>query len=50
MAVVGDRIETTSKGAPWFGVVTAISGDMITVRWDKGGETSLSPGRVSLAW
>ena len=44
MADVGDRIAVVSKGAPRSGVVTAISGAMITVRWDTGGETSLIPG------
>ena len=44
MPSVGDRIEVHSNGAPRSGVVTAISGDMITVRWDAGGKTSLIPG------
>jgi len=44
MADVGDRIEAASKGAPRSGVVTAVSGVTITVRWDTGGETSLIPG------
>jgi hypothetical protein len=44
MTHVGDRIVVTSKGAPRSGVVIATSGDMITVRWDTGGETSLIPG------
>jgi len=44
MTHVGDRIVVTSKGAPRSGVVIAASGDMITVRWDTGGETSLIPG------
>ena len=44
MANVGDRIELHSNGAPRSGVVTAVNGDMITVRWDAGGETSLIPG------
>ena len=44
MTDVGDRIAVTSKGEPRSGVVTAISGAMITVRWDTGGETSLIPG------
>ena len=37
MTDVGDRIEVTSKGAPRSGVVTAVSGVRITVRWDTGG-------------
>ena len=44
MPSVGDRIEVHSNGAPRSGVVTAVSGDMITVRWHAGGETSLIPG------
>ena len=44
MADVGDRIAVTSKGEPRSGVVTAVSGAMITVRWSTGGETSLIPG------
>jgi Domain of unknown function (DUF1918) len=44
MAEVGDRIAVTSKGLPRTGVVTVVSGAMITVRWDTGEETSLIPG------
>ena len=44
MAVVGDRIGVTSKGMPRFGVVTAVSGVMITVDWDTGGGTTFIPG------
>lgn len=44
MADVGDRIAVSSKDAPRSGIVTAISGVMITVRWDAGGETSIVPG------
>ena len=44
MAEVGDRIAVVSKGVPRPGVVTAVSGAMITVRWDTGEETSLIPG------
>ena len=44
MADVGDRIAVASKGEPRSGVVTAVSGAMITVRWETGGETSLVPG------
>jgi len=44
MADVGDRIAVVSKWPPRSGVVTAISGAMITVRWDTGSETSLIPG------
>lgn len=44
MADVGARIEVTTTGAPRTGVVIAVSGAMLTVRWDNGGETSLIPG------
>jgi hypothetical protein len=44
MAEVGDRIAVASKGVPRTGVVTAVSGAMITVGWDTGEETSLIPG------
>jgi hypothetical protein len=44
MADVGDRIAVASKGEPRSGVVTAVRGAMITVRWDTGEETSLVPG------
>jgi hypothetical protein len=49
MADVGDPIAMTSKGPPRFGVVTAVSGAMVTVRWDTGGETSLIPGPGALS-
>jgi Helix-turn-helix family len=49
MADVGDRIAVTSKGQPRSGVVTAVSGAMVTVRWDTGGETSLVPGPGALS-
>ena len=49
MTHVGDRIVVTSKSAPRSGVVIATSGDMITVRWDTGGETSLIPGPGALS-
>jgi len=44
MADVGNRITVASKGGPRPGVVTAVNGAMITVRWDSGGETSILPG------
>jgi hypothetical protein len=44
MADVGDRIAVVSKGKPRSGVLIAVSGAIITVRWDTGGETSLIPG------
>ena len=44
MADVGDQIAVASKGKPRSGVVTAVKGAMITVRWNTGSETSLIPG------
>ena len=44
MADVGNRITVASTGGPRPGVVTAVNGAMITVRWDSGGETSIIPG------
>src|SRR5579864_606760 len=44
MADVGDQVVVVSKGVPRSGVVTAVRGAMITVRWDTGAETSLIPG------
>ena len=47
MAVVGDRIELLPSKAgqvPRAGVVTAITGVLITVRWDTGEETKFVPG------
>ena len=45
MADVGDRIEVAMpRSAARLGTVTAISGNLVTVRWDTGGETSLIPG------
>ena len=44
MASIGDRVAVASKGGPRSGVVTGVSGAMITVRWDTGDETSLIPG------
>jgi len=44
MAEIGDRIAVASKGGSRSGVVTSVSGAMITVRWDTGEETSLIPG------
>jgi hypothetical protein len=44
MADIGDRVAVASKGGSRSGVVTGVSGAMVTVRWDTGGETSLIPG------
>ena len=46
MADVGDRIEVSqTKGQPArAGLVIAIQGRMMTVRWDSGEESKLVPG------
>jgi uncharacterized protein DUF1918 len=47
MAKIGDRVEVSSPkaGQPSrAGVVTAISGALITVHWDTGEETRFIPG------
>ena len=47
MPAVGDRIELLPSKAgqvPRPGVVTAITGVLITVRWDTGEETKFVPG------
>jgi len=49
MAEVGDRVEVMSrKGGARSGVVTAVTGGMITVRWESGEESSLVPGPGAL--
>ena len=48
MADVGVRIEVTGSGMPRLGVVTAVSGAMLTVLWDTGEETSFIPGAGDL--
>jgi hypothetical protein len=45
MVEVGNRVSIASKkGGSRIGVVTAVSGSLVTVRWDGGEETSLIPG------
>jgi hypothetical protein len=45
MPSVGDRVEVTTKQAgPRAGVVVAVSGTMVKVKWDAGGETMMVPG------
>lgn len=44
MVDIADRVRVASKGGSRSGVVTAVSGAMITVRWDTGDETSFIPG------
>ena len=48
MAEVGARIEVTGTGSPRMGVVTAVSGVILTVLWDTGEETSFIPGAGDL--
>ena len=43
MAVVGDRVEVLSKAATRQGVVTRVSGALVTVEWDTGGSTTVIP-------
>jgi len=43
MAVVGDRVEVLSKAGTRQGVVTRISGALVTVEWDTGGSTTVIP-------
>jgi hypothetical protein len=45
MAKIGDRVEfATARSVPRVGVVMAVTGSMVRVRWDTGGETSMVPG------
>ncbi len=51
MVKVGDRVEVESEkvGTPTrCGQVTAVSGKMITVRWDNGTESMFIPSAGSL--
>ncbi len=43
MAVVGDRVEVLSKAGTRQGVVTRVSGAMVTIAWDNGGQTTVIP-------
>ena len=43
MAVVGDRVEVLSKAGTRQGVVTRVSGALVTVEWDTGGSTTVIP-------
>ena len=39
MAKIGDRVEfATARSVPRVGVVMAVTGSMVRVRWDTGGE------------
>jgi Domain of unknown function (DUF1918) len=51
MVNVGDRVVVESEkvgSATRSGVVTAVDGSMITVRWDTGGESVFVPSAGSL--
>jgi hypothetical protein len=43
MANVGDRVEVLSKSGSRLGVVRRVSGTLVTVEWDTGGQTSVIP-------
>jgi hypothetical protein len=50
VAEVGDHVQVRSqKGAPRTGIVTGVSGAMLTVRWTTGEESSLMPGPGALS-
>jgi hypothetical protein len=49
MADIGDHVAVASKGGSRSGVVTGVTGTMITVQWDTGDETSLIPGPGALS-
>jgi hypothetical protein len=52
MAVVGDRVQIPSRKvgeAPRDGVVTAVTGSLLTVRWSTGEESTVVPSMGSLA-
>ena len=43
MADVGDRVEVLSKAGTRLGVVRSVTGALVTVEWDTGGQTTLIP-------
>jgi hypothetical protein len=43
MADVGDRVEFLSKSGSRAGVVRRVSGTLVTVEWDTGGQTTVIP-------
>src|SRR3954453_21882761 len=43
MADVGDRVEMLSKAGSRQGVVRRVSGTLVTVEWDTGGQTTVIP-------
>jgi hypothetical protein len=51
MVKVGDHVEVESEkvgSATRSGVVTAVDGSLLTVRWDTGGESMFIPSAGSL--
>ena len=50
MADVGDRVEVLSKAGTRLGVVRSVTGALVTVEWDTGGQTTLipAPGVMSI--
>jgi hypothetical protein len=52
MAVVGDRVQISSRKvgeASRDGVVTGVTGSLLTVRWSTGEESTVVPSMGSLA-
>jgi hypothetical protein len=43
MPAVGDRVSVQSKSGPRLGVVRTVSGTLVTVEWDTGGQTTVIP-------
>jgi hypothetical protein len=46
---VGDHIALASNAATRSGVVVALSGSLIRVRWESGAETNVIPGPGTLS-
>jgi hypothetical protein len=46
---VGDHISLASNAATRSGVVVALSGSLIRVRWESGAETNVIPGPGTLS-
>ncbi len=52
VTVVGDRVQISSRKvgeAPREGVVTGVTGSLLTVRWSTGEESTVVPSMGSLA-
>jgi len=43
MPDVGDRVSVQAKAGPRLGRVQSVSGALVTVEWDTGGQTTLIP-------